>query len=275
MTLCRKIRIQTTKVRETMRSLNRKDLNLEILCLVLLTVLIGQGCRARINTGTLSKPYPAAPVLLGFTIQTGAFSNIDNAIRMTDSLNKRGYEAFYFFHESGLFKVRMGNFSTRKKADQRAKRLLNQNVISDYFIVQPRGYPSTGNRVLNEHSIRERLVTAARNYINFPYTWGGESPEEGFDCSGLVLAVYHLNGFSLPRTSREQYRGGKLIQKKNLQLGDLVFFKTVPGRTVSHVGIYAGNDLFIHAPGRNKNIRLDSLSSAFYKDRFVGARSYF
>jgi len=255
--------------------MNRKDLNIKILCLLILGIIVGQGCRARVHSAPVSKPPAAGPALLGFTIQTGAFSNMDNAIRMTDALNKRGYEAFYFVHESGLFKVRMGNFSTRQKADLSAKKLLNKNVISEYYIVQPRGYPSAERRVLNERSLRERLVAAARNYINYPYTWGGESPEEGFDCSGLVLAVYHLNGFSVPRTSLEQYRSGKLIQKNRLQIGDLVFFKTVPGRTVSHVGIYAGNDFFIHAPGRNKTIRMDSLSSSFYKERYVGARTYF
>lgn len=247
----------------------------KIFCLVVLVMMVGQGCTARIHSTTLSKSFPLSPALLGYTIQTGAFSLVDNAIRMTDSLNKQGYDAFYFVHESGLLKVRIGNFPTRIKADLRAKRLLNKNVITDYFIVPPREYPSTGNRAWNEQSFRERLLATATNFISYPYTWGGESPEEGFDCSGLALAVYHLNGFSLPRTSQEQFRKGKLIQKNQLQIGDLVFFKNVVRRKVSHVGIYAGNDIFIHAPGSNKTIRMDSLSNRFYKDRYVGACSYF
>ena len=258
-----------------MRQQSLKNLNLRILFLIFMSLFVWQGCRARVHTDTLSKSFPPGPALLGYTIQTGAFSIVDNAIRMTAVLNQRGYDAFYFVHESGLFKVRMGDYSTRKKADIRAKRLLNKKVISDYFIVPPREYPLTGSRAWNERLLRERLVAAARNFISYPYTWGGESPEEGFDCSGLALAVYHLNGFSLPRTSQEQYRNGKLIQKNHLQIGDLVFFITVPGRTVSHVGIYAGNDLFIHAPGRKKTIRMDSLSNKFYKERYVGACSYF
>ena len=247
----------------------------KIFCLIVLVMMVGQGCRSWIHSTSLPKSYPSGPALLGYTIQTGAFSLVDNAIRMTASLNKRGYEAFYFLHESGLFKVRMGNFPSRKKADLRAKRLLDKNVINDYFIVSPREYSSVGSRAWNEQSFRERLVATARNFISYPYTWGGESPEEGFDCSGLALAVYHINGFSLPRTSQDQYRSGKLIQRNQLQIGDLVFFKTVARRNVSHVGIYAGNDLFIHAPGSNKTIRLDSLSNRFYKDRYVGACSYF
>ncbi len=265
----------TTKIKELMRFQKRTSSIWKIFCLLVLVMIVGQGCTARIHSTTLPRSFPPAPALLGYTIQTGAFSLVDNAIRMTDSLNKRGYEAFYFVHESGLFKVRMGNFPNRKKADLRAKRLLDKNVITDYFIVPPREYPSAGSRAWNEQSFRERLVATARNFISYPYTWGGESPEEGFDCSGLALAVYHINGFSLPRTSREQYRSGKLIQKSQLQIGDLVFFKTVARRNVSHVGIYAGNDFFIHAPGSNKTIRMDSLSNRFYKDRYVGARSYF
>lgn len=247
----------------------------KIFCLVVFVMMVGQGCRARIHPTTLSKPFPTGPALLGYTIQTGAFSLVDNAIRMTDLLNKKGYDAFYFVHESGLFKVRIGNFPSWKKADLRAKKLLDKKVITDYFIVQPRAYPSAGSRPWNEKTLRKRLVATARSFISYPYTWGGESPEEGFDCSGLVLAVYHLNGFSLPRTSREQFRSGKLIQKNQLQIGDLVFFKTVARRNVSHVGIYAGNDLFIHAPGSNKTIRMDSLSNKFYKERYVGACSFF
>ncbi len=247
----------------------------KIFCLVVFVMMVGQGCRARIHPTTLSKPFPPGPALLGYTIQTGAFSLVDNAIRMTDLLNKKGYDAFYFVHESGLFKVRIGNFPSWKKADLRAKKLLDKKVITDYFIVQPRAYPSAGSRPWNEKTLRKRLVATARNFISYPYTWGEESPEEGFDCSGLVLAVYHLNGFSLPRTSREQFRIGKLIQKNQLQIGDLVFFKTVARRNVSHVGIYAGNDLFIHAPGSNKTIRMDSLSNKFYKERYVGACSFF
>ena len=192
-----------------------------------------------------------------------------------DTLNKQGYDAFYFVDESGLFKVRMGNFSTWNKADLRAKILQNKNVISDYFIVPPREYASPGKRAWNENSLRKKVVATARNFISYPYTWGGASPEEGFDCSGLAMAVYKLNGFYLPRTSLEQYGSGTHIQKNHMQIGDLVFFKTVPGRTVSHVGIYAGNDFFIHAPGRKKTIRMDSLSNKFYEERYVGACSYF
>ncbi|MFC2168109.1 C40 family peptidase [Acidobacteriota bacterium] len=267
--------VYTTKIREMMRQLKRKDINIKILYLLIFSIFFGHGCRAKIQTRPFSSPIPTGPALLGYTIQTGAFSKVDNAIKMTAALNKQGYKAFYFVHESGLLKVRMGNYSTQKKADLGAKRLLKLNVISEYFIVPPREYSFSPGRDLNEQSLRKELVASAQNFISYPYSWGGDSPEEGFDCSGLVLAVYHLNGFSLPRTSREQYRSGRFIQKNRLQIGDLVFFKTAAGTAVNHVGIYVGNDLFIHAPGRNKIIRMDSLSKPFFRERYVGACSYF
>ena len=98
-----------------MRHLNRNILVLRILCLISLGMLVSWGCRARVHTDILSKSFSPGPALLGYTIQTGAFSIVGNAIRMTAALNQQGYDAFYFVHESGLFKVRMGNYSTRKK----------------------------------------------------------------------------------------------------------------------------------------------------------------
>lgn len=257
-----------------MKQLNRRNFDLRILCLIFMAVFIGQGCRVPIHTDTLAKPNPPNPTLLGYTIQTGAFSKVDNAIRMTAALNKRGCEAFYFLHESGLFKVRMGNFSSHATADLRAEKLLDKNVIHEYLVISPKEYTFAASQTWNENKFREKLVATAQKFISYPYTWGGASPEKGFDCSGLALAVYHVNGMNLPRTSWEQYKRGTLIQKNHLKIGDLVFFKTVVGKAVSHVGIYAGKDLFIHAPGRNKTVRMDSLSNKFYEDRYVGACSY-
>ncbi|MEQ8162785.1 MAG: C40 family peptidase, partial [Smithellaceae bacterium] len=96
----------------------------------------------------------------------------------------------------------------------------------------------------------------------------------GFDCSGLTMTVYQLNGLDLPRHSATQYDAGNPIDKKNLQKGDLVFFATNSDGKVSHVGIYIGNGRFIHAPSRGKNIRVESMSCNFFARRFVGARTY-
>lgn len=238
-------------------------------------VLFGFACQGRAVLLPKPEPAPTDPQLLGYTIQTGAFSDLDNAVRMTDSLNEQDCDAFYFRHESGLFKVRLGDYSSYGEAEEAARSLLVNKIISDYFIVPPVKNVDADSRLDTVGIFRDRLVNTAQKYINYPYIWGGDSPGLGFDCSGLVLAVYRLNGFNLPRTSSEQYRTGRPISTDQLEKGDLVFFNTVPGAEVSHVGIYVGNDLFIHASGRKKNIRYDSLSNPFFSTCFVGACTYF
>ena len=114
----------------------------------------------------------------------------------------------------------------------------------------------------------------AERFIGVPYRWGGESTVDGFDCSGLTMVVYQLNGLDLPRTSAEQWRAGRPVDRDEMNRGDLVFFATRGGR-VSHVGIYLGGDTFLHAPSRGNPIQTASLSSDYYRARYVGARAYF
>jgi len=107
-----------------------------------------------------------------------------------------------------------------------------------------------------------------------PYLWGGTSVETGFDCSGLTMTVYQLNGIDLPRTSGEQFGTGAEVDEKDLRRGDLVFFATGKSGKVSHVGVYIGDGRFIHAPGRGKKIRSDVLANNYYRKRYLGARNY-
>jgi cell wall-associated NlpC family hydrolase len=88
------------------------------------------------------------------------------------------------------------------------------------------------------------------------------------------LAVYQLNGLNLPRSSRKQFKLGNAVNRDELAKADLVFFATSGGKGVSHVGVYAGGDSFIHAPRRGKTIRVDSLSNRYFAARYAGARSY-
>ena len=96
----------------------------------------------------------------------------------------------------------------------------------------------------------------------------------GFDCSGLTMVVYRINGLDLPRSSRQQWKVGLSINRRQLRKGDLVFFATRGGSKVSHVGIYTGGDKFLHAPGKGRQIQTASLSSKYYSARYVGAKSY-
>jgi cell wall-associated NlpC family hydrolase len=122
--------------------------------------------------------------------------------------------------------------------------------------------------------IRGEIVKSAQSFIDVPYLWGGSSSDSGFDCSGLAMTVYQLNGLNLPRSSREQYEAGAPVEQNDLLRGDLVFFSTAGGEKVTHVGIYTGEGRFIHAPGRGKKIRVDSLWRSYYKKRYLGGRAY-
>jgi hypothetical protein len=210
---------------------------------------------------------------LGYSVQVGAFSVLDNAERITNLLEGYGYDPYYYKDNSGLFKIRFGNFQDRTTAESRAQALISKGLIDDYFIISPGDYPLAAvDKLLAGDSLRDSIVKSARSYVGVPYAWGGNS-RRGIDCSGLTQAVYNLNGLSIPRTSGEQYNQGGVVSKENLRPGDLVFFATSGGR-VSHVGVYAGNNSFVHAPSKGKTVTVTSLSDPYFSKVYVGARSY-
>lgn len=88
------------------------------------------------------------------------------------------------------------------------------------------------------------------------------------------MTVYHINGLNLPRSSKAQWEVGTSIDRGRLLQGDLVFFTTSGSGEVSHVGIYLGENKFIHAPRWDRKIRIDSLSKKYYRQHYIGARSY-
>ncbi len=117
------------------------------------------------------------------------------------------------------------------------------------------------------------IVQAAKSQMGIPYKFGGNSPSEGFDCSGLARYSHLINGISIPRRTREQFKQGKHINRTELNSGDLLFFRTM-GQSVSHVGIYIGSELFIHAPNSRKNVETETLANPYYQKRYLGARRY-
>ncbi|MDO7597453.1 MAG: C40 family peptidase [Pseudomonadota bacterium] len=117
------------------------------------------------------------------------------------------------------------------------------------------------------------IVQSAKLQMGIPYKFGGNSPSEGFDCSGLALYSHRINGISIPRQTAEQFKLGKHINRNQLNSGDLLFFRTM-GQSVSHVGIYMENDIFIHAPNSRKNVETETLDNSYYKKRYLGARRY-
>ncbi|WP_439650434.1 C40 family peptidase [Pollutimonas nitritireducens] len=116
------------------------------------------------------------------------------------------------------------------------------------------------------------LATAALNMLGIKYRFGGETPNTGFDCSGLVsYAAEKSLGLKLPRSSAEMAREGKSIKTNELKKGDLVFFNT-RGHRYSHVGIYLGDKKFVHAPRSGAVVRIESMDIAYWKKRYNGAR---
>jgi hypothetical protein len=239
-----------------------------------LLLLIGCGGKSVIRPGTPSAAKEPELPRMRYTIQIGAFSSIDNAVRLTELLQQQGLDAYHFLHSSGLYKVRFENFRTKRAARSRAEDLKRAGVIDEFYIVGPEDYSAAGDYRYGNARLREEIVRTAEQYIGVPYRWGGESAQTGFDCSGLTMVVYRINGLDLPRSSRQQWNVGKSINLRQLQKGDLVFFATAGGTRVSHVGIYVGQNLFLHAPGKNRGIQTSSMASKYYRRHYVGARSY-
>jgi len=241
----------------------------------LLSLTLAAGCAEKAAVVPKEPAPPAAEITpMGFSIQVGAFTALEKAVRLTRSLEGQGLAAYYFRHDSGLFKVRFGNFPSRESALKKAESLLSSGMIEDYYIVGPEEYAVAKAKIYGIKGLRDEIVRTSETFIGLPYQWGGASPGQGFDCSGLTMAVYQLNGLNLPRSSTEQYMLGMPVERKELEKGDLVFFSSSGAKKVSHVGLYRGDDRFIHAPGKGKTIRVDSLSDGYYDSRYSGARRY-
>jgi cell wall-associated NlpC family hydrolase len=120
---------------------------------------------------------------------------------------------------------------------------------------------------------KQKLLEDARYFKGGKYVWGGTTPE-GFDCSGYVQYLYRKHHINLPRTAWEQSQKGQVIQKDNLQKGDLLFFLTDKKRgiPITHVGIYIGNGNFIHAASKKDGIIISPVTHGKYAETFVSAR---
>ena len=240
-----------------------------ILIILCLACFFSCAPRTRLQLPPFEKEYTKTK-FIEYSIQVGAFQSFSNADAYSRKLDQY-VDAFCFKDKDGFFKVRFGNYPLKERAHQKAQQLKDMGIIDEYFIVLPEKYASKYSRAFE---IRKRLVDEAHSYIGVPYSWGGEDPVTGFDCSGLTFSVYRESGIMLPRTSREQYKTGIFALKKDLKKGDLIFFK-IRGNTISHVGIYAGHDRFIHSPGKGKTVRYQSLNSSYYQKRYAGSRTYF
>lgn len=135
---------------------------------------------------------------------------------------------------------------------------------------------SSGSAVPSENTTTSaasgaQILAEAKKHLGAPYLSGGASPS-GFDCAGLVYYVLKQVGYSPYRTPSSQYIMGSYVDKASLKAGDLVFFAGTGGSGISHVGIYAGNGQFIHAPNSRSTVSYSDLTSGYWAEHYYGAR---
>lgn len=132
---------------------------------------------------------------------------------------------------------------------------------------QPLQRPESQVRAPQAEALLQTLLALGVDYRN-----GGRSPNQGFDCSGLVAHVFlEAYGMRLPHNTRAQSALGLEVGPSELQPGDLVFYNTLD-RPFSHVGIYLGDSRFVHAPKAGSSVRVENIQSAYWRSRFNGAR---
>ncbi len=146
-------------------------------------------------------------------------------------------------------------------------------VSSAWGTETPSAVPVTALGKLHEFTNRaSELALNAMGMLGIRYKYGGNTPENGLDCSGLVRYVFKQAwGAELPRTSHEISQVGQRIEKQDLRPGDLVFYNTLR-RGFSHVGIYLGDHKFIHSPSAGGEVRIEDMDLRYWKKRFNGAR---
>lgn len=156
---------------------------------------------------------------------------------------------------------------TSKSSSNSSNKSTNKSVAS-------RGTSSNSGNVLSSGSSpvsgrAGNVVSYAYRFMGTPYVWGATGPS-AFDCSGFTAYVYGALGVSLPHYTGSQYQMGSGVSKGSLASGDLVFFNTYS--SVSHVGIYIGNGLFIHASSGSHKVTVSNLNESYYSENYAGAR---
>lgn len=161
--------------------------------------------------------------------------------------------------------VAINDSSSDIKVSNRNKRVEKKRDLGDIFF-------SHLNKT--DSSKSNNIISVAKNKLGRKYVWGATGGQNTFDCSGLTTYVYKQNGINLPRRAIAQSKVGTKVTRNNLKKGDLIFFDTSHRRKgyVNHVGIYIGNNNFIHASSAKKKVVITSLNKPFYSERFRGGR---
>ena len=155
------------------------------------------------------------------------------------------------------------------RLDEKAEELGDEEEISGFFQREGEKAESVTSTPLgkwNNPEERSLLVRVVRTFLGVPYKLGG-STLRGIDCSAFVKKIYEIFSIQLPRTTREQFSIGKKVEKNQLEEGDLVFFRERGNR--AHVGIYVGDNQFVHASSYSREVKIDYLDTPYYSKRFL------
>lgn len=157
-------------------------------------------------------------------------------------------------------------------------------LFSDYLFASTKQNSSSkstgasqGQNVNPESSgYMDNLINRAHELIGVPYLWGGNSVSKGFDCSGLLVYLFRSEGgINIPRTTSSMLSSkAKTVYRDDLKSGDAVFFKHNSGSRMNHVGVYIGDNQFIHAPRTGKSIRIDSLNNSYWNKSYFTAKRF-
>lgn len=149
-------------------------------------------------------------------------------------------------------------------------------VAASVAVLVSAGSPVQAHSVDDAARERAHIEERARSVLGTRYTYGGGSPNTGFDCSGFTSWVFRGHGAELPHSSMDQFQlagrngANRVWQRKNLKRGDLVFFKTTDAR-VGHAGIYLSRGSFIHSSSAGGSVQISTMNDGYYRERFVGA----
>jgi cell wall-associated NlpC family hydrolase len=207
-------------------------------------------------------------------VQAGVFKNKKDAVDLQAYLLSRNYRAVLRYSNS-FYRV-FSEPQDGMKADLIAAKLSAEDNISasvvDSDVSDEENGVSPQPAEVSEEMLG-KLVDTAFEFLGVKYKWGGTDPNKGMDCSFFVQTIYKSFGVALPRTSVFQSRVGKKVGRDELMPGDLVFFKKYPrGSRITHVGIYIGDDKFIHAARSPGKVTVSSLNETYFKKRFCGGR---
>ena len=208
------------------------------------------------------------------TVNVRQEANTSSTIVTTVALNT---EVQVYSEENGWSKVKVNNVegyisssllsnnkqetSRSQSTSRRTSSTKTTKNTASQATAQTTNVPASGNG--------SSIVATAKQYLGSKYTYGGSSPSTGFDCSGFTSYVFKQHGISLNRTAAAQYSNGVAVSRANLQPGDLVMF----GKSgINHVAIYIGGGQIIHASTPSTGVRIDSLSTGYYHNNYVGAR---